>query len=222
MQTVFNGTYMGLNDPRYQSRTAFYQWFHKYVRSINSITDNGKDLTDVAKEWCENNDHEWREDGVYNMNIMSYKVAFNCYHCKIDIHQDSIAQSDCVTNDGDAWFCDDCRKQCPRPRSRYPYNPMNEEIDHYGYDSDDDGISSDNSIWGQMQIDTITAGGTEEYEDFGINWQPGWVWHKSRWEWTGMTCATPYTRPTGPPPSEMKSSEMWWGWAGEMKPSSMQ
>jgi hypothetical protein len=37
-----------------------------------------------------------------------------------------------------------------------------------------------------------------------------------------MACATPNTRPTGPPPSEMKSSEMWWGWAGEMKPSSKQ
>jgi len=202
MQTVFNGTYMGLNDPRYHSRTEFYQWFHKYVRSIVTLENEGKDLAETAKEWCDNNEHEWREDGVYDMNIMTYAVAFKCAHCQVDIHKNTPAQADCVTNDGNTWFCYNCRKHC------------HISLDNDYYNSDNDSIASDDSIWGQMQIDMITAGGTENYDDFGIGWQPGWSWDIDHWEWTGMTCAIPGVKPYAPPPPEMKASEMWWGWAG--------
>jgi len=202
MQTVFNGTYMGLNDPRYKSRTEFYLWFDKYVKSIATITDEEKKLDVIAKEWCETNDREWREDGVYNMNIMTYTVAFKCAHCKIDIHRDTPAQVDCVTNDGETWFCHDCRK----------HRLSND--DYMDYDSDINSLASDDSIWGQMQIDMITTDAMNPYNDFGINWQPGWSWDIDHWKWTGMSCATPKTKPYGSPTSEMKSNEIWWRWSG--------
>jgi hypothetical protein len=56
-------------DPRRNSFEAFGEWFNKEVRSLDDIEKNDEDFDDVVREWCNNNNHEIREDGIYNMNI---------------------------------------------------------------------------------------------------------------------------------------------------------
>ena len=46
---------------------AFVEWFDKNVQNL-SCEDEEADVA-MMKEWCKNNNHEWRDDGVYNMNV---------------------------------------------------------------------------------------------------------------------------------------------------------
>ena len=56
-------------DERRNSFEAFNEWFNKEVRSLEDIERNDEDWNEVVREWCNNNNHEIREDGIYNMNI---------------------------------------------------------------------------------------------------------------------------------------------------------
>ena len=56
-------------DERRNSFEAFNEWFNKEVRSLEDIEKNDEDFNEVVREWCNNNNHEIREDGIYNMNI---------------------------------------------------------------------------------------------------------------------------------------------------------
>ena len=56
-------------DERRNSFEAFGEWFNKEVRSLEDIERNGEDFDEVITEWCKNNNHQIREDGIYNMNI---------------------------------------------------------------------------------------------------------------------------------------------------------
>eukprot|EP01044_Picomonas_judraskeda_P002446 COSAG03_NODE_177_length_11096_cov_1567.562062_6_plen_94_part_00 len=56
-------------DPRYNSHEAFAEWFDRNIRSLEDVESAGEDWTEGLMEWCEFNNHEYREDGVYNMNI---------------------------------------------------------------------------------------------------------------------------------------------------------
>ena len=57
-------------DPRYNSIDAFDEWFDRNVRSLQEIELAGEDFMTVVREWCVQNNHDYREDdGVYNMNI---------------------------------------------------------------------------------------------------------------------------------------------------------
>lgn len=46
---------------------AFVEWFNNNVQTL-ACEDEEADLA-MMKEWCKKNNHEWRDDGVYNMNI---------------------------------------------------------------------------------------------------------------------------------------------------------
>jgi hypothetical protein len=56
-------------DPRYNSHEAFAEWFNGEVRSLDDVEGAGENFDTVMEEWCRNNNHEIRDDGVYNMNI---------------------------------------------------------------------------------------------------------------------------------------------------------
>jgi hypothetical protein len=56
-------------DPRYNSHEAFAEWFDGEVRSLDDVEGAGENFDTVMEEWCRNNNHEIRDDGVYNMNI---------------------------------------------------------------------------------------------------------------------------------------------------------
>ena len=58
-------------DPRYNNREAFGEWFNEEVRSLDDVEEEGEHFDTVMEEWCCNNNHEIREDGVYNMNILA-------------------------------------------------------------------------------------------------------------------------------------------------------
>ena len=57
-------------DPRYNSHEAFAEWFDGEVRSLDDVEGAGENFDTVMEEWCRNNNHEIRDDGVYNMNIL--------------------------------------------------------------------------------------------------------------------------------------------------------
>ena len=56
-------------DERYNSFEAFEEWFNDEVYAYDDAEKEGKDWDEVMQEWCSKNNHEIREDGVYNMNI---------------------------------------------------------------------------------------------------------------------------------------------------------
>ena len=49
--------------------SAFSEWFDSTIRSFEDIEADDEDVEEIMKKWCEDNNHEWRDDGVYNMNI---------------------------------------------------------------------------------------------------------------------------------------------------------
>ena len=58
-----------IDDERRNSFEAFGEWFNEEVRSLEDIERNEEDYDEVIAEWCKNNNHQIREDGIYNMNI---------------------------------------------------------------------------------------------------------------------------------------------------------
>jgi hypothetical protein len=56
-------------NPQYSSHEAFAFWFDSEVRSLEDIETAGEDFDEVMIAWCAVNNHEYRADGVYNMNI---------------------------------------------------------------------------------------------------------------------------------------------------------
>ena len=77
--------------------TAFSEWFNSNIRRFEYIEAVGEDVEEVMRIWCEANNHEWRDDGVYNMNI------------HVPAHAPAAGSG--VENDDespDAFECDDC------------------------------------------------------------------------------------------------------------------
>ena len=62
---------MSLNEARRNSHEVFEMWFDKNIRSLVLCEEKGEDFDTVMTKWCENNNHEIREDGIYNMNIVT-------------------------------------------------------------------------------------------------------------------------------------------------------
>ena len=53
----------------YNSHDAFIEWFDENIETIEDIEERGDSYLDVIITWCINNNHEYRDNGVYNMNI---------------------------------------------------------------------------------------------------------------------------------------------------------
>jgi len=53
----------------FNSHEAFLMWFDENIEGIDDIEKRGDHFLDVIHTWCNNNNHEYRDDGVYNMNI---------------------------------------------------------------------------------------------------------------------------------------------------------
>ena len=69
-------------DERRNSFEAFGEWFNKEVRFLEDIERNGEDFDEVITEWCKNNNHQIREDGIYNMNIANKNNIHNSQYYK--------------------------------------------------------------------------------------------------------------------------------------------
>ena len=48
---------------------AFWIWFDETVIALDDC-ENEAEWNEKMKKWCDENNHEMREDGVYNMNIV--------------------------------------------------------------------------------------------------------------------------------------------------------
>jgi hypothetical protein len=64
-------------DPRYNSHEAFAEWFNENVEALEDIEARGDDFEEVMQQWCDKNNHEYREDGVYNMNTKVYQKVMD-------------------------------------------------------------------------------------------------------------------------------------------------
>ena len=56
----------------FNSHEAFAIWFNENIESIDDVEKRGKHFLDVIHTWCNKNNHEYRVDGIYNMNIPAY------------------------------------------------------------------------------------------------------------------------------------------------------
>ena len=77
--------------------TAFSEWFNSNIRRFEYIEAAGEDVEEVMRIWCEANNHEWRDDGVYNMNI---HVPAHAPAARSGVENDDESP--------DAFECDDC------------------------------------------------------------------------------------------------------------------
>lgn len=54
----------------YNSIEAFDIWFNENVMDYEETAHNGLDWVEEQRSWCEENNHIFKEHGVYNMNVI--------------------------------------------------------------------------------------------------------------------------------------------------------
>ena len=54
---------------RFSTNEAFEAWFNEEIYSLEDAEDDKLLWLMTMIIWCKKNNHEMREDGVYNMNI---------------------------------------------------------------------------------------------------------------------------------------------------------
>lgn len=45
---------------------------------------------------------------------MEQQFVFCCFHCGNGIIQNSRDHDECITQDGETWYCLDCHQHCPK------------------------------------------------------------------------------------------------------------
>jgi len=66
-------------DPRFNSHEAFNEWITDELDLHDLLNDDVVEWELKIKKWCDENHHEIREDGVYNMNIKVVKYVGGWY-----------------------------------------------------------------------------------------------------------------------------------------------
>ena len=59
-------------DPRFSSHEAFNEWLTDEL-DLYHLLDEWDEFIEIKEKWCIENNHEIKEDGVYNMNIKEEK-----------------------------------------------------------------------------------------------------------------------------------------------------
>jgi len=55
------------DSPQFNSHEAFMLWFNENVESLEDMDDDA--MNSVMRKWCEEHNHDIKEDGVYNRDI---------------------------------------------------------------------------------------------------------------------------------------------------------
>ena len=103
---------------QFNSHEAFMLWFNENVESLEDMDDDA--MNSVMRKWCEEHNHDIKEDGVYNRDIPVAKEeeTHDCNQCSYSLTSKEFyaGKGRIMFSEGDGikegeYKCDECHKK---------------------------------------------------------------------------------------------------------------